>query len=89
VASLKNQGGIMSIAAELSSKIASQLLKQPDRQIDPNESLIKSGLIDSFKLVDLSILVEDEYGILLDDFELNADTFDTITELAEIIQSRT
>ncbi len=79
----------MSIAAELSSKIASQLLKQPDRQIDPNESLIKSGLIDSFKLVDLSILVEDEYGILLDDFELNADTFDTITELAEIIQSRT
>jgi len=79
----------MSIAAELSSKIASQLLKQPDRQIDPNESLIKSGLIDSFKLVDLSILVEDEYGILLDDFELNADTFDTITELVEIIQSRT
>ena len=79
----------MSIAAELSSKIASELLKQPDRQIDPNESLIKSGVIDSFKLVDLSILVEDKYGVLLDDYELNADTFDTITELAEIIQSRT
>jgi len=89
VASLKNTGGIMSIAAELSSKIASELLKQPDRQIDPNESLIKSGVIDSFKLVDLSILVEDKYGVLLDDYELNADTFDTITELAEIIQSRT
>jgi acyl carrier protein len=79
----------MSIVSELSSKIASELLKQPDRQIDPNESLIKSGLIDSFKLVDLSILVEDEYGVLLDDFELNADTFDTINELADIIQART
>ena len=79
----------MSIVSELSSKIASELLKQPDRQIDPNESLIKSGLIDSFKLVDLSILVEDEYGVLLDDFELTADTFDTINELADIIQART
>jgi acyl carrier protein len=78
----------MSIVSELSSKIASELLKQPDRQIDPNESLIKSGLIDSFKLVDLSILVEDEYGVLLDDFELTADTFDTINELADIIQAR-
>lgn len=78
----------MSIAAELSSKIASELLKQPDRQIEPNESLIKSGLIDSFKLVDLSILIEDEYDVLLDDFELNADTFDTLTELADLIQSR-
>jgi acyl carrier protein len=79
----------MSITDELSSRIASELLKQPDRQIDPNESLIKSGLIDSFKLVDLSILVEDEYGVLLDDFELNAETFDTINELADIIQART
>jgi acyl carrier protein len=79
----------MSITAELSSKIASELLKQPDRRIEPDESLIKSGLIDSFKLVDLSILVEDEYGVLLDDFELNADTFDTINELADIIQART
>ena len=78
----------MSIASELGSKIASELLKQPDRQIDPDESLIKSGLVDSFKLVDLSILVEDEYGVLLDDFELNADTFDTLAELAKIIQSR-
>ena len=78
----------MSTASELGSKIASELLKQPGRQIDPDESLIKSGLIDSFKLVDLSILVEDEYGVLLDDFELSADTFDTLTQLAEIIQSR-
>lgn len=78
----------MSIATELSIKIATELLKQPSRQIDPDESLIKSGLIDSFKLVDLSILIEDEYGVLLADFELNAETFDTLTELAEIIQSR-
>lgn len=78
----------MSIATELSNKIATELLKQPGRQIDPNESIIRSGMIDSFKLVDLSILVEDEYGVLLDDFELNADTFDTVNELADIIQSR-
>ena len=68
--------------------IAKQLLKQPDRKIDPDEPLISGGLIDSFSLVDLALFVEENLGVRIDDTELNADTFDTLTQLAELIKSR-
>lgn len=74
--------------AELSKKIADEILNQPGREISNDEKLISSGLVDSFKLVDLSILIEDNYEVLLDDSELNADTFDTLRELVDLINSR-
>ncbi|HSM25905.1 MAG TPA: acyl carrier protein [Anaerolineaceae bacterium] len=72
----------------LSQKIATDILKQPNRTIKPDESLISSGLVDSFSLVDLALLVEDEFGVQIDDTELNADSFDTLKQLAALIQSK-
>ena len=76
------------IITTLSGYIASQFLKQPQRTILAEEKIISSGLIDSFHLVDLSIYIEEAFGVRIDDTELNADTFDTLNELAEIIQER-
>jgi acyl carrier protein len=76
------------IIANLAKKIASDILKQPNRAISAGESIISSGLIDSFSLVDLSLLVEDEYGVHIDDTELNAETFDTLEQLAAVIVAR-
>lgn len=72
----------------LSKRIGSEILKQPNRVIAADEKLISSGLIDSFSLVDLSLMIEDDYGVQIDDTELNADTFDTLSELAALIQAR-
>lgn len=72
----------------LGQYIAAQILKQPDRQISPSEALISSGLINSFSLVDLALFIEDTYGVRIDDTELNADTFDTLQQLATLIQQR-
>jgi acyl carrier protein len=77
-----------SISSVLSAKIAERILKQPNRVIKSDESLISSGLIDSFSLVDLAIIVEDEFGVRLDDSELNAETFDTLDALVKLIESR-
>ena len=68
--------------------LVSQILKQPGKVLLPDEKLITSGMIDSFSLVDLSIFVEDTFGVHIADTELNADSFDTLTELAGLIQSR-
>ena len=73
---------------ELAQIIAVQLLKQPNRKIVPETRLISSGLIDSFHLVDLALLVEEHYGVHIDDFELNKDTFDTLAELEALIRQR-
>ena len=72
----------------LSHHIATTILKQPDRNMNPDERLISSGLIDSFSLVDLSIFIEENFGVRIEDTELNADTFDSLSQLADIIVSR-
>ena len=73
---------------ELSEYMVTEILKQPGRKIAPGEALISSGLIDSFSLVDLSIFIEERYGVRIDDTELNADTFDTLEQLTAIIRER-
>ena len=76
------------LIAELEEKIASQILRQPGRRIEKDEPIISSGLIDSFNLVDVALLVEDTYGVRIADTELNAATFDTLAQLAGLIEQR-
>ena len=72
----------------LGKKISSEILNLPNKEIQPEEALISSGLIDSFSLVDLAMLVEDNYDVRIDDTELNVDTFDTLDQLADLILAR-
>ena len=76
------------IIARLGTFIAETVLKQPKRQINDQEALISSGLVDSFSLVDLALHIEDQFGVHIDDTELTADNFDNLLQLAEIIQQR-
>jgi acyl carrier protein len=76
------------IISGLEQYIVTKILKQPNRRISPDEALISSGLIDSFSLMDLALFVEDTYGVRIEDTELNADTFDSLSTLATLIESR-
>ncbi|HKY54279.1 MAG TPA: acyl carrier protein [Anaerolineales bacterium] len=73
---------------KLSEFISVTILKQPNRHIDPSEPLISSGLIDSFRLMDVALFVEDTFGVRIEDTELNANTFDNLNQLASLIESR-
>lgn len=73
---------------QLSNFISTSILKQPGRGIIADEKLISSGLIDSFSLMDLALFVEDTYGVRIEDTELNAETFDSLDQLAALIDSR-
>ena len=68
--------------------IAEKILKQPNKAIGNDEALISSGLIDSFSLMDLALFIEDTFGVRIEDTELNAQTFDTLTQLAALVASR-
>jgi acyl carrier protein len=76
------------IPTQLADYIATEILKHPDRTIEPGEALISSGLIDSFSLVDLALFVEMTFDVRIEDTELNVDTFDTLYDLCEIIRQR-
>ena len=72
----------------MTAYIQNNILQQPNRKIETDEPLLSSGLIDSFSLMDLALYVEDQYGVLIDDTELNADTFDTLDQLTDLIAAR-
>jgi acyl carrier protein len=76
------------IALPLSQFITEKILKQPRRELKPDEALISTGLIDSFSLVDLALFIEDTFGVRIEDTELNADTFDTLRQLVALISQR-
>lgn len=76
------------ITPKLAAYITKDILKQPNRTLTPNDALISSGLVDSFHLVDLALFIEDTFGVHIDDTELTVETFDTLGQLAGLIQSR-
>jgi acyl carrier protein len=76
------------ITQSIAAFIAQNILKQPKRIVQSDEKLISSGLIDSFSLVDLSLFIEETFGVRIDDTELNAETFDTLEQLTALIKSR-
>ncbi len=76
------------IISTLQSRIADDILNLPEKVITPDEPLISSGLIDSFSLVDLSILIEDVFEVIIEDTELNSDVFDSLDQLAGLILTR-
>lgn len=76
------------LPGELGRFISEAILKQPARALAPDEPLISSGLIDSFSLVDLALHVDKAYGVVIEDTELNAETFDTLKALVALIESR-
>ena len=76
------------VIPQLATFLAEKILKQPNRKITADEALLSSGLIDSFSLMDVALYVEDTFGVRIEDTELNADTFDNLSQLATLIESR-
>jgi acyl carrier protein len=76
------------IMQTISTYISTQILKQPNRVLKPEEPLLSNGLVDSFSLVDLSLFIEKQFNVAIDDTELNPQTFDTLAQLVALVQSR-
>jgi len=76
------------IYEKLATYIATEFLKQPGRILKPDEPLLSSGLVDSFHLVDLSLFVESNFGVRIDDAELNASSFDNLDQMTKFIKDR-
>ncbi len=68
--------------------LATDILNDPGYPLRDDEALLTSGLIDSFSLVDIALWAENTYGVRLDDSELTAEHFDTVAELAGLIEQR-
>ena len=76
------------IVETLLNYITGDILKRPNFPLGSSDPLISNGLIDSFHLIDLAMFIETQYNVIIDDMELNAATFDTLDELADLIRQK-
>lgn len=76
------------IREPLRAYLAREILHDANYPLADDEPLISSGLIDSFSLVDIALWVENQFGVRIDDIDLNADSFDTLAQLVSFIVSQ-
>jgi acyl carrier protein len=58
------------------------------RPLSSTEPLVSSGIIDSFGLVDLSLFVEDRFGVRINASDVGRGRADSAVEIAALIEGR-
>ena len=64
------------------------MLGDSNTKIDPNESLISSGVLDSLALLRLIAVLEEQMGVTVDDSEVIPENFETINEIKSFIEKK-
>lgn len=62
------------------------LAGQRDVQVD--DSLLESGIIDSLGTLEVVQFLEDEFGVVVSDDEMVADHFESIRSIAALVDAR-
>ena len=57
-------------------------------KIDPDESLISNGILDSMALLQLVVFLEERFGITVEDGELIPDNFETINRMQAFMERK-
>jgi acyl carrier protein len=59
-----------------------------DRQVANDQSLLKSGIIDSTGIIEVISFAEDEFDVRFDDADLVAENFDTIDRVTACVMRK-
>jgi acyl carrier protein len=64
------------------------LLGDSNTRIDPDESLISRGVLDSLALLRLIAFIEEQFGVTVNDDEVIPDNFETVNEIKSFIDKK-
>jgi acyl carrier protein len=53
-----------------------------------DDSFLESGIVDSVAVMELTLFVEEMFGIFVEDQDITPDNFDSVNKLAQFIRSR-
>lgn len=60
-----------------------------NRPVADDELLIENGVLTSLQTVELVMFMEDRFGIVVEDDELDEETFATVQSIASLVESKT
>lgn len=78
----------MNIEQTLEKFITEELMMSDGTKLDPDQSLLDSGIIDSLSLLRVIAFIEDTFGVQVDDTELSPSNFETINMMVSMIESK-
>ena len=69
------------VREQLRSYIVTELIRDPDYDLEEDEGMISGGLMDSFALADFAVFVEQTFGVYIPDPDLTVDKMDTLNQM--------
>lgn len=71
----------ITIREKIRQYIARELIRDESYQIDDEEGIITSGLMDSFSLAELAVYCEEEFDVYIPDPDLTVEKMDTLNQI--------
>ena len=78
----------MSIEAKVERFILDEILMDSKATLDPNESLLGRGVLDSLALLRLIRYLETEFGVTIEDGEVVPDNFDSLASMKAFMEQK-
>jgi len=75
----------MPLREQLSFFIAERLLQNRDAVVDPDESLLERGVVDSVGLLNLITFLESEAGIRVPDNQIIPENFESVVAMEALV----
>lgn len=72
--------------SSLARHVVTRFAKRGVVSIDDSTSLVKSGWVDSFGIVEIVSFIESEYGIRIPDAEVTPDNFETLASIRAMLE---
>jgi acyl carrier protein len=76
------------IKACVHKQIVSVWLNGDQRGFDDHTDLQHTGILDSFSTMSLVAFIEDQFHLTFDPVDINADTFKSITTIAQVVAKK-
>lgn len=73
--------------SKLAEFIRREISKDPRKALEPDTTLISSGLVDSLSLIRVLVFIEDEFDVVIPDEAATAPAMDTIRKIDGLIDA--
>lgn len=76
------------VKSSIHEQIVTTWLNGDDRGFDDDTDLQGTGILDSFSTLSLVAFIDDTFEVQLDPVDINAETFKSVTTIAELVSSK-
>lgn len=84
-----SENNLDAIVANVKAFIMAEFLPGEDpNELTASTALMSGGILDSLATLRLVSFIEEQYGVQVEPHEMGAEYFDSLTEIAKLIQSK-